>query len=1187
MTNSLNRPRPGAANEGDSISLQSGISHISVISGASESSGYEGNKNGRLSRGNLTGKALYMKRKQHNKKFLKDKDSSLAEFEGSSRSPRTHLANGDTPLYSAQTNYTPAAGYHIKEYSYSSSSGGDSGIRMSSSAHNTNSNLALNNSGHHPNLSMPPPPNSSGDEYEIRVRANGAPKGGNNNKRSASASRTGGRSTDEDMDNNFTLIYNDGQSLGVGSVSNSSHVASMTSASSMGFVVEHLTSFDMSRDDALWTVDDAIRKLKLQDVKNKIWSQEMRMFISRNEIRLHDINTGESIDHFPYSGIAHVESVVIRDYHLRSVLAVIYTDMSGRKPVIFLFHCDQTHADDIADEIKQAMDIYQKTNPKKYAKAAQKRIPPPHIRNKMRGPSSLNSSQQLLTSSGGTHPSSPMIGSVNSRSTSDLTAMPPAIAFYNPATHPNAPAQGHHRSSMRSVSTHNSASPANSQAKRSNGRLSEPEFLDEYDMRHSFSNSFSHAAPQHNAAFIHDNGSMPNGMESTPAYASHHQNHQHITHSYHANGNAGGTSLEGDLYKEEEAEDVVDNLEDTLVGSTGSSVVGTSSQNRSDRKKEMNARMNRQVDILNHCFDDIEAFAQKLKHVHDAQKELEARKLKKKSKQKQDNMLEYRAKMPPQTDFIDAFQKFKLAFNLLSPLKKLISNPSAPELVHHLFPPLSRILDSGTAAREIAQNVYSPLLSQGAVQLLKDCLSTDEKKLWNSLGNAWNIPREKWPAEHYVPGYVPAFLSGWKPPPLPRNAAKEQHQKSPVQSVNGGGLTPGNSRPTSFVAVVSQSNTPVPNRHSIAVVPPPAAVAPSPSPALKSSPPSTMVVTTDFVAGNYKELTVRKGEMLEIMDCTRNWWAVKNTSGQTGYVPNTILASVTDPNSQNVGATTTFHHHMHNVVDSSNKLMEQQVLSSTSNIRQGAVSNQPQIHQQIVAPAAPPPPAPPAFMIPAPPPPPPPQPVQQPIILKPVNKPKAKPAPPPQPSLQDSLQDELMQRIRSGNPFKSSRTTNVNKKEDPKVSPKVLKSPFSDSDSFSNSSTPIHLQQTSSNGVLSPVPEHVGVNAGGGSSASVINYSSSSKEVSDWLESKGFSRLTVDSLGVLSGSQLFSLSKDDLMEVCFQEGHKVYSFVTVQKSLANSSSAATSSTTSGIASQSSNDIYTSGASGRIDPLTHL
>ncbi len=45
----------------------------------------------------------------------------------------------------------------------------------------------------------------------------------------------------------------------------------------------------------------------------------------------------------------------------------------------------------------------------------------------------------------------------------------------------------------------------------------------------------------------------------------------------------------------------------------------------------------------------------------------------------------------------------------------------------------------------------------------------------------------------------------------------------------------------------------------------------------------------------------------------------------------------------------------------------------------------------------------------------------------------------------------------------------------------------------------------------------------------------------------------MDSLGVLNGSQLFSLSKEELMDVCFQEGPKVYSFVTVQKSLANSS----------------------------------
>ena len=58
---------------------------------------------------------------------------------------------------------------------------------------------------------------------------------------------------------------------------------------------------------------------------------------------------------------------------------------------------------------------------------------------------------------------------------------------------------------------------------------------------------------------------------------------------------------------------------------------------------------------------------------------------------------------------------------------------------------------------------------------------------------------------------------------------------------------------------------PLPNRHSMSVVPPPSAAAPTPSSLLRSSPPSTVVVKTDFVAGNYKELTVRKGEVLEVM----------------------------------------------------------------------------------------------------------------------------------------------------------------------------------------------------------------------------------------------------------------------------------------------------------------------------------
>ena len=47
-------------------------------------------------------------------------------------------------------------------------------------------------------------------------------------------------------------------------------------------------------EDTLWTVDDAIRKLKLQDVKGKIWSQEMQLDITANALNLVDLESGVS-----------------------------------------------------------------------------------------------------------------------------------------------------------------------------------------------------------------------------------------------------------------------------------------------------------------------------------------------------------------------------------------------------------------------------------------------------------------------------------------------------------------------------------------------------------------------------------------------------------------------------------------------------------------------------------------------------------------------------------------------------------------------------------------------------------------------------------------------------------------------------------------------------------------------------
>lgn len=40
---------------------------------------------------------------------------------------------------------------------------------------------------------------------------------------------------------------------------------------------------------------------------------------------------------------------------------------------------------------------------------------------------------------------------------------------------------------------------------------------------------------------------------------------------------------------------------------------------------------------------------------------------------------------------------------------------------------------------------------------------------------------------------------------------------------------------------------------------------------------------------NEKELTVRTGELIEVLDDKRNWWKVKSFYGRLGYVPSTIV----------------------------------------------------------------------------------------------------------------------------------------------------------------------------------------------------------------------------------------------------------------------------------------------------------
>ncbi|XP_032648161.1 epidermal growth factor receptor kinase substrate 8-like protein 1, partial [Chelonoidis abingdonii] len=64
-----------------------------------------------------------------------------------------------------------------------------------------------------------------------------------------------------------------------------------------------------------------------------------------------------------------------------------------------------------------------------------------------------------------------------------------------------------------------------------------------------------------------------------------------------------------------------------------------------------------------------------------------------------------------------------------------------------------------------------------------------------------------------------------------------------------------------------------------------------------------------------------------------------------------------------------------------------------------------------------------------------------------------------------------------------------------------------------------------------------------------LDHDSDPAQVQAWLEAKGFEPLTVSTLGVLNGSQLFSLSKAEFQAVSPEEGARVYSQVTIHKAM--------------------------------------
>ncbi|XP_072281961.1 epidermal growth factor receptor kinase substrate 8-like protein 1 isoform X2 [Pyxicephalus adspersus] len=174
-------------------------------------------------------------------------------------------------------------------------------------------------------------------------------------------------------------------------------------------------------------------------------------------------------------------------------------------------------------------------------------------------------------------------------------------------------------------------------------------------------------------------------------------------------------------------------------------------------------RAGRDVDLLNHCFDDIELFMGKLQKSAEAFKVLNQRKKSRRSKKPEagEGLLTLRARPPKLDEYEDAVQKFKYCFCLLARLKNNIMNPSSVELVHFLFGPLRTLVDSSGGV-DMAAGIRSPMLTKEAVGFLNEFLDENELELWNSLGPNWTKPRMDFPRD-YCTLYTPTFYSGWVP----------------------------------------------------------------------------------------------------------------------------------------------------------------------------------------------------------------------------------------------------------------------------------------------------------------------------------------------------------------------------------------------------------------------------------------
>ncbi|XP_044282081.1 epidermal growth factor receptor kinase substrate 8-like protein 2 isoform X2 [Varanus komodoensis] len=461
----------------------------------------------------------------------------------------------------------------------------------------------------------------------------------------------------------------------------------------------------------------------------------------------------------------------------------------------------------------------------------------------------------------------------------------------------------------------------------------------------------------------------------------------------------------------------------------------SNSQEQEESRAILAQKIEKETQILNCTLDDIELFVAKLQKAAEAFRQLNQRKKGKKNKKKApaEGVLTLRSKPPSEAEFIDCFQKTKLALNLLAKLRKHIQNPSASELVHFLFGPLELIVNS-CGGPDLARSILSPLLSKDTTDFLKGHLTPKEMALWESLGETWTRSRAEWPRDANIPSYIPKFRNGWEPPlEIFRGAPWETDMGLQEEPSSPNGYPSRNLKPAQMPDQMQSVD----------------AFAPHAQPVNRDTQSKRFAkIQYDFTARNATELSVQKDEILEVLEDNKQWWKLRNRSGQTGYVPYNILDLV---KIEDYGSLDQKYKGELSPRGTGPSSPPHKLPASYAGDKWGSemlARNSPDAKEQLI-------------------------------------------------HHMDEVNDELLKKI-------------TNSKV-PQRHFKVEKAQH------------VHVPMT---------------------------FESTPEEVRAWLEANSFNKAIVDHLGILTGAQLFSLNKEELKKVCGEEGARVYSKITVQKSIA-------------------------------------